>query len=369
MTHPNRVASVCAGALLAVSALAVALPARADPAKCQSAIAKQLQKYKKTYLKAHVKCLKNENRGVIPGPCPDLEAQQKIQDRTAKVNTVIPKFCTPADLAALNYRTDCVYESNTAGAEATCAAKVVLVGPDIDPTLLAECLECWKAAELSEYIALLYASHAVGVCGGTTAATSSVCSDLDCTSPLPDQRDLSAGDGDCQHGIGKAGVKYMLKREKILENCALAGGTAASCLADLDVQFKLGLIEQKKMTKIHRKCGNRDPSPSPPFCCRTGTGNSCSVAADRDDCVMNLSGTVQEDKTCDMGSCAPVMGNKKITWWGFCPESDTCPGTALSTLDDLIDCVDTSANAIVDELMCIQFRGNGGLDWPCPPSE
>ena len=85
---------------------------------------------------------------------------------------------------------------------------------------------------------------------------------------------------------------------------------------------------------------------------------------------MNLMGTVQEDKTCDMGSCAPVQGpNQKITWWGFCPESDTCPGTALSTLDDLIGCVDTTADAVTDELMCLQFRCNGGADWPCPASE
>jgi hypothetical protein len=218
-----------------------------------------------------------------------------------------------------------VYESGTTGVEAGCAAQPVLVGPDIDPTLLAECLECWKSAELSEYIAILYPSHALGVCAGTTSAQSSVCSDLDCTSPLPDQRDLTGGEGDCQHGIGKAGTKYMLKREKVLEKCALAGGTAASCLADPEVQFQLGKIEQKKATKIHRKCGNRDPAPSPPFCCRTGMANACSVATDRDDCVMNLGGDVQEDKTCDMGSCASVMGNKKMTWWGLLPRKRHLP--------------------------------------------
>jgi hypothetical protein len=51
-----------------------------------------------------------------------------------------------------------------------------------------------------------------------------------------------------------------------------------------------------------------------------------------------------------------------ITWWENCPESDTCPGPALSSLDDLIDCVDTSADAIVDELLCEQFP----TGWPCP---
>ena len=44
-------------------------------------------------------------------------------------------------------------------------------------------------------------------------------------------------------------------------------------------------------------------------------------------------------------------------------------GTPLSTLDDIADCVDICADAISDELLCLQFRGNNGADWPCPPAE
>jgi hypothetical protein len=52
-----------------------------------------------------------------------------------------------------------------------------------------------------------------------------------------------------------------------------------------------------------------------------------------------------------------------------CPESD-CTGTVTS-LSDLIACVGNnggtgSADQIVTELLCLQFRGNGGADWPCP---
>ena len=365
--HTPRLAWVWVAAFL-IAVLASTAPARADPAGCQKSIVKQLLKFKKTHLKAHIKCLKDENSGAIPGPCPDAAALAKIQQRVAKVNPSIAAACTASDLATLGFRTDCMYESNTSGKEAACAALPVLTGSDIDPTKLAECLECWKGAELSEYIAILHASHAVGVCAGTTSATSSACSDLDCTTPLPDQRDLTGGEGDCQLGIAKGGFKYMLKREKVLEKCALAGGTRASCLADPFVQTKLNTIEQRKIAKIKGKCGNRDPAPTTPFCCKTGMANQCIAAATRDDCVMML-GDVQEDKTCDMGTCAPVMGNKKVTWWAFCPESDTCPGTPLSTLDDLISCVDTSADAITDELLCLQFHGNGGSDWPCPASE
>ena len=94
--------------------------------------------------------------------------------------------------------------------------------------------------------------------------------------------------------------------------------------------------------------------------------NACMAAATRDDCENVVMGDVQEDKTCVAGQCDPVMGNKKITWWEFCPESTSCPGTPLSTLGDLTDCIDVAADAISDELLCLQFRGNNGADWPCP---
>ena len=114
-----------------------------------------------------------------------------------------------------------------------------------------------------------------------------MCSDLNCTTPLPDQRNLtgttSGGEEFCQKGIARAGVKYLLDREKILEKCALKGGTSATCLAgtfDPTVPLKLETAVTHKDTTIKKLCGNRDPLPSPPFCCRTGTGSSCTVATD-----------------------------------------------------------------------------------------
>jgi len=35
-------------------------------------------------------------------------------------------------------------------------------------------------------------------------------------------------------------------------------------------------------------------------------------------------------------------------------------------IDDLISCVDTSADTIVNELICFQFPRNNHADWPCP---
>jgi hypothetical protein len=41
-------------------------------------------------------------------------------------------------------------------------------------------------------------------------------------------------------------------------------------------------------------------------------------------------------------------------------------GTALASRNDLVACLDATADQIVAELLCVQFRGNGGADWLCP---
>ena len=357
---------VAASAAVLVCAAAAPGPAQADSATCQTAISVQLQKFKKLSLKAHVKCLRLENIGKITGCttdcCPDATAQLKIQTARDNATTAIAAACSLADAASLEFPGNCSFEAAASGVEAGCAAL-----PVTTPEQFAQCLECWKGAEVAEFVALLFASHADEFCNGLDE-TSPVCSDLDCTTPLPDQRNLgNTGENDCQVGIAKGGVKYLLKREKVLEKCALAGGTQAACIVDPTVSVQLGRAADAKDALIKRKCGNRVPMASPPFCCVTGTGQDCTVVTTRTDCT-NIMGTVTEGKTCDpmMLKCSPVPGpNKPVTWWEVCPESDTCT-TALATLDDLITCVDTSADTIVNEILCLQFRRNAGADWPCP---
>ena len=75
MAHVSRSAGLFAGVLV----LGAAHIAFADSASCQKAISKELLKFEKTSLKANVKCLKEENAGSLPGPCPDTGAQLKIQ--------------------------------------------------------------------------------------------------------------------------------------------------------------------------------------------------------------------------------------------------------------------------------------------------
>jgi hypothetical protein len=350
--------------LLIASAILLGLApiAEADPLRCQTTYVKQLLRLKKKFVKLENRCIDRQNLGTVTGPCPDAATSVKIADVEASVREKIASECTLADAAALGFPGTCSLGADSDGAQDDCASL-----PVTTPSEFADCLVCWKEAELARYVATLYASHAVELCGGDVGSGSTVCSNLGCTSPLPNQRDLGdTGEEDCQRGIGRGGFKYLLLREKVLEKCALSGLDRADCLADLNVQASLAKVDQKLDVLVQRKCGNRDPAPNPPFCCRTGMGNACSVAATPDECENVFGGTVQEGKTCDMGSCAPVGGNKNITWWGFCPQSGSCPGTALADLDDLKGCVADTGDNVIDELLCLQFPGNGGADWPCP---
>src|SRR5262245_38663209 len=339
-----------------------AVPVGAEPVKCQKTIVQELAKLKKQVLKRTEKCIDNHNLGKITADCPDADTLLKIQTTRDKAIAKIALNCPDPDRTTLGFSTSCAFETVSSGVEATCAA----MPPITSPAELATCLVCWKQAELFEFMATLYASHALEVCDGSLDETSSRCSDLDCTTPLPDQRDLGdTGENDCQKSIGKAGVKHLLSVEKVLEKCCLAGRTSAECLADLEVQAKIDKSEQKLREGIHNMCGNRDPVPSVPFCCRFGMGNACIAAATRADCEM-MGGDVQNNKTCAMdNTCDPLPGMQQLTWWSNCPESDTCPGTSVTTLDNLIDCVDTTADAITAELLCLQFPSG----WPCPPSD
>ena len=354
MTFSRHLIAAGTATLLFVTA------AHADPANCQKQIVKNLLKFKKTYLKQVAKCVDKENIGTLAGPCPDSATQLKIDAVEAKVRAKIELSCTMADLATLGFPSDCQFENTGTGIESTCKALPVTTSGEF-----ADCLICWKGAELASFLAVLYASHANEICGGALNETSAVCSELDCASPLPVQHDLGdTGENDCQKAIGKAGIKHLVSIEKVYEKCGLAGHSRATCVADPLVQAGLDKSAFKLDAVIRGKCSsNRNPIPDPPYCCRT-TGNSCVVSASRDDCEMNLSGTAQEGKVCNAGTCDPVGGGmQKITWWSTCPRNDTCDGT-LDTRAELITCVDDTAEEIAAELLCIQF----GTGWgPCPP--
>jgi hypothetical protein len=334
--------------------------AATDPAVlCHKTIVKQLEKYKKDYIKNHIKCLDKENTGDLAGPCPDALASAKIGITKFKVKANIAKKCGVAQLTTLGYRSDCAYGPATPGIGGTCAVKPVTTVDEFT-----DCMQCWKEAEFARFAATLYASHAQEICGTGLDETSPVCASLGCASPVPDQRDLgSGGEYDCQRFVAKAGLNYLRKREQTLEKCLLAGGTLESCLDDPKIQLKLAKAETQKETLIGKKCNNYDPTAAAPFCCRT-TGNDCVLVPDRAACGP-AGGTVQEGKTCDPGTlkCTNQPGGaKSLTWWDSCPTNDPCPGPTMNDDSDLSNCVDSVADTVVGNLLCLQFPNAGA----CP---
>jgi hypothetical protein len=352
---------ILVGVVLAVS-FGTAPEATATPTGCQKQILGQLFKFEKVYLKKVGTCLDKENLLKLPGPCPDATTTAKIDGILYKIRNKLMSACTDADLVTLGYPATCDFDPGPSGIKAECSA----LGAGT-PSDLTDCLACWKRAEVNQFLAVLYASHASEICGGAFDDTSPNCSPLACAMPLPDQRNLGdTAEGTCQKAIGKAGIKHVIQRIKLLEKCARAGGTEASCLADLDLQAKLSRLDDKLVTKIKNKCGNNTtPVASPAFCCKT-TGNDCVAAADRDDCTMNLSGTVQEGKFCDVDStCSNTPGGgKELTWWEVCPNSEACADPMLTSTDDVIACVGTEAETATATVLCRQLP----TGWSCPGS-
>lgn len=356
-----RLAVAASTAAMLIAAAGFAAAATDPNVLCHRTVVKQLEKFKKTHLKIHQKCLDKENVGLVAS-CLDSLSAAKLAGANLKIAAAIAKKCTMGNLTAVGFRSDCQYGASTAGIGGTCFNL-----PVTTPTEFAECMKCWKGAEFARYIATLYASHAQEVCGANLDDTSATCSAVGCTSPTPDQRDLGDNsENDCQRALAKAGLNYLLKREKTLEKCMLRGGTRGSCLADLKVQLQLAKLETAKETLILKFCNNRDPVASPPFCCRNGVGQQCTtLPTSRDDCVMNFGGTVQENKFCNLNNCDNIPGpNKPITWWEHCPTNEPCPGPTLGDIDDVIDCVDSTADQLVDGLLCLQFPNGAACPTP-----
>jgi hypothetical protein len=304
--------------VLAGLVFVVTAPVAAETTICQKMIVNTGRKADRVRLIEIAKCVESRNLGLSSGPCQGIMVDSKIAVADGSARAKIAKACTMADLAALGFPPDCAFEPAAQGREGFCASL-----PVTTPQEFARCIECWRAAEAAELLATLYASHALDVCGGDLGEAASACSGLDCPTPTPNQQNLGATpENDCQHVTGKAGINYAANREKILARCGLAGRPAMSCLTDPQIQVALDTLKSKKRATILTKCTGRDPLPNPPDA-------------------------------------------QHITWWASCPESATCPGSAVSTIDDLIGCVDTAADAIVDEIMCLQLRTR----WPCPPPD
>jgi hypothetical protein len=89
--------------IVVLASLMFAFSAGAEPTTCQKQVIRSLLKFKKTYLKALVKCVDAENLGKIPGPCPDVVADAKIDKVQTSVREKIGASCPGSDLATLGF--------------------------------------------------------------------------------------------------------------------------------------------------------------------------------------------------------------------------------------------------------------------------
>ena len=81
---------------LAVACPVLVAPAAADPVLCQKTILKQYTVLKKKTLKGVAKCLDKQNKGDLPGPCPDALTSGKLVD-SAQVDLLMkPHVTLPA---------------------------------------------------------------------------------------------------------------------------------------------------------------------------------------------------------------------------------------------------------------------------------
>jgi hypothetical protein len=350
---------------LALASLGLAMlttTAVAEPRACQKGLAKASGVLAKQTLRRMAGCLDKENAGKLPGPCPDAVTDAKLAIARSRVEAKIAKACAQADLAGLPFSGSCAIGfPEGSAAETSCGALPVTTPPE-----LAACVTCWQRADLMEYVALLYASHAVDVCGDLLGLASVVCSQGGCASllePVPDQRDLTGSEADCQRAIAKGGAKYLATRAKLLGTCARSGGTRESCLGDAKRQLRLAKAASRLASGIGRDCGGLRPTASVPFCCRTG-GNSCVAAATREECAA-AGGDAQDGRTCDgTGRCRNAPGGRTFTWWSQCPRR-ACGNFAVSTIDDLVACVQDKADETVDGSLCQRAPADA---WPCPSS-
>src|SRR5262249_10687179 len=119
MTFRRSIRAARLGGALALVTLASM--AHADQVTCQKQIIKTPASFKKTSLTGPEKCLDKETQGKLPGPCPDLATQAKIQKKSDSSTAKISTSCTMGDLAALGFPGNCQFEAATQGKEGQCA--------------------------------------------------------------------------------------------------------------------------------------------------------------------------------------------------------------------------------------------------------
>jgi hypothetical protein len=317
-------------------------PAIFDP--CQQAIGKESAKFIKSNLKALVSCEQNKIKGKHADACPDpggpsgsagRKAADKIATAALKFETKVAQLCggvgktcggnTKNEVggAFLGWPSACPnFESG--------ACSNVVSGTTC--TGITQCLACIAGAAVEQATAIYYGS-------------------LVPTDPRT-QRQLNK----CQQTIGRETSKFFLAKEKALQKCwdkRITGDHSAECPdasqpAGSPAQkaaADIAKAETKKQGKICKACG--------------GPGGACATGFPPD---------VPGDSLADDFTPAQI---------GFparCPSVTVPPGPstaavpcagAVSTLEDLIRCVDCVTEYKVDCIERAKVPAYGALPAEC----
>jgi hypothetical protein len=223
--------------------------------------------------------------------------------------------CTLDELDALGVIRDCRF--GWAGVQVESCARL----PADTPAQIGECFACWEEHLGRAMSALLLAAQATWVCDGDLSASGS-CAGVACTEPLPTQyyRLFKTDEWDCQYAVSDGGHDYYRNRSRLLQACTLASDVAA-CLADRDHRTALR-DEASTLDRVVRNgCRRTTFSPGGPL--------------------------------------AP----RHLTWWRTCPTA-TCESEPIERDLDAIGCIEASANALIDQLLCLESPMLG----TCPAS-
>jgi len=294
------------GVVACLAGRANAVPLSKDAAGCQRALARGLARFERAKLKAWSRCLDDVLRG---NACDAAARDAAIAVAVGKAKRTIATKCTDVLLfttqpAGVGFAQSCQLEpAPLEPAEQSCAALAVT-----STDQLADCLVCWKEAELDEWLRVVHPCLSAQVPAGSALA---------CGTPpggCPDPADTATVT--CLRTIASAGTRWLGTKQKRLGAClnAVRAGTRTPPCPDPPTAAKLATAAQKAQRAIASKCPSLPP------------------------------------------------------WWDVCPTDSTAPcDQTIASVADVGTCVVVgAAGAIVDELLCWQYPGASADGISCP---
>jgi hypothetical protein len=237
MNQQSRFARLAGIAAALVASLALAVPAHADPLKCQQEIVKDTSKYVQARTKALQKCHEAIVKGKIPPQDCLLEptAAGKIVKADSKLRAGVNKQCGGPDqtcstggdndsLASIGWPSVC---PNFEGG--SCNNAITTCG-DIN-----DCLICIAAAAVDQSISLSYDSLAPSTPGDDT--------------------------NKCQAAIGKNVAKFLSAKSKALSKCeagVLKGTVTGPCPDTAGAKPAIAKAQSKASAGMCKACGGAD---------------------------------------------------------------------------------------------------------------